>query len=273
MHLWVYAGLPSARARPRLPPLNVCLASANGQTLSQPLTGPAVSFRFFHLISAVTLSFFFSVIRLVKEAVIGRLVVQLLTAELIYTHAGISGRQFNMCVRVWQDSQDTNTILWIVGTQKTLTLSVVFVVLLTDRQVGGGHWRSGGAQIGTWRSNPVRQTMKVKWDGSGLKLSGHALARAAGVGTFLCPVHLTSGVIRACRQGESYSSSSRLVIVVVACWGLQRVLDVTWFVSAVITVKCCSFREWLTYNLAIMVWAGDSLLHVLLRKNWGALWI
>lgn len=78
-----------------------------------------------------------------------------------------------------------------------------------------------------WRSNPVRQTVKVKWDGSGLKLSGHALARAAGVGTFLCSVHLTLGGIRACRQGELYSSNSRLVLVVVARWGLQRVLDLT----------------------------------------------
>ena len=59
--------------------------------------------------------------------------------------------------------------------------------------------------------------MKVKWDGSGLKLSGRALVQAAGVGTFLCPVHLTSGVIRACRhresqqqQASSSSSSSSL---------------------------------------------------------------
>lgn len=69
--------------------------------------------------------------------------------------------------------------------------------------------------------------MKVKWDGSGLKLSGRALARAAGVGTFLCPVLLRLGVMRACRQGESYSSSSRLVLAVVARWGLQGVLDLT----------------------------------------------
>lgn len=57
--------------------------------------------------------------------------------------------------------------------------------------------------LGRGQSDPVRQTMKVKWDGSGLKLSGRALARAAGVGTFSCPAHLTLGVIRACRQGES----------------------------------------------------------------------
>ena len=57
--------------------------------------------------------------------------------------------------------------------------------------------------LGRSRSNPVRQTMKAKWDGSGLKLSGRALVQAAGVGTFLCPVRLTSGVIRACRQGQS----------------------------------------------------------------------
>lgn len=57
--------------------------------------------------------------------------------------------------------------------------------------------------LGRGRSNPVRQTMKAKWDGSGLKLSGRALVQAAGVGSFLCPVRLTSGVIRACRQGQS----------------------------------------------------------------------
>ena len=87
---------PQHRARPWLPPLNVPLASANGQTLSQPLTGPAVCFSFFHLISSVTLSVFLSV----KEAVIGRLVVQHLTPKLISTHAGISERRFSACVCV-----------------------------------------------------------------------------------------------------------------------------------------------------------------------------
>lgn len=57
--------------------------------------------------------------------------------------------------------------------------------------------------LGRGRSDPVRQTMKVKWDGSGLKLSGRALAQAAGVGTFSYPVRLTLGIIRAYRQGES----------------------------------------------------------------------
>lgn len=64
--------------------------------------------------------------------------------------------------------------------------------------------------LGRGRLNPVRQTIKVKWDGSGLKLSGRASARAAGVGTFSCPVHLTLGVIRACRRGSGSSSSSSL---------------------------------------------------------------
>lgn len=117
-----------------------------------------------------------------------------------------------------------------MGTQRTLALSVVFVVPVPDGQVEEED--SEGQRVlrlGRGRSNPVRQTMKVEWDGSGLRLSGRALVQAAGVGTFLCPVHLTSGVIRACRQGESHCSSSRLAVVVVvaARWGLQRVLDLT----------------------------------------------
>lgn len=63
--------------------------------------------------------------------------------------------------------------------------------------------------LGRGWSNPVRRTIKVKWDGSRLKLSDRASTRAAGVGTFSCPVYLTLGVIRACRQGSSSSSSSQ----------------------------------------------------------------
>lgn len=109
-----------------------------------------------------------------------------------------------------------------MGTQRTLTLCCFCGTTDKWEEDSEGQRVLG---LGHGRSNPVRQTMKVKWDGSGLKLSGRALVQAAGVGTFLCPMHLTSGVIRACREGEC--SSSRLAVVVAARWGLQRVLVLT----------------------------------------------
>lgn len=61
----------------------------------------------------------------------GRLAVQLMTAELIHTHMLASVGDSLMCVCVC-----VSCGLWEhIGHLH----SVVFVVLLTDRQVGGGH--------------------------------------------------------------------------------------------------------------------------------------
>lgn len=122
-HCFCETVCPQHKACPRLPPLNVPFASANGQTVTvSDWTSCFFFLSFFHLISSVTLSVFLPVTCRVKEAVIGRLVMQLLTQTLISAHAGIGGRQFCMCVCVGQSDQHTNTILWIVGTQRTLML-------------------------------------------------------------------------------------------------------------------------------------------------------
>lgn len=101
---------------------------------------------------------------------------QHLTPKSISTDVGMGGRR------------RTNTKLWIVGTQRT------------DREDSESQ---RVLRLGHGWSNPLRQTITVKWDGAGFKLSGRALVLTADVGTFLCPVHLTWGVIRACGLGES----------------------------------------------------------------------
>lgn len=45
--------------------------------------------------------------------------------------------------------------------------------------------------LGHGWSDLLRQTIRVKWDGSGLKLSGWALVLSAAVSSFLWPVYLT----------------------------------------------------------------------------------
>lgn len=104
-----------------------------------------------------------------------------------------------MCVCVCdREGLNTNTILWAVLRQKTLALSVEVISPVCGDSVG-----QGLVALERGRSDDAIQTMEWKWNGSGLKLSGCALAQAAGVGTFSCPVLLTLGVIRACSQGAS----------------------------------------------------------------------
>lgn len=72
--------------------------------------------------------------------------------------------------------------------------------------------------MGRGRSNPVRQTINVKWDGSRLKLSGRASARSAGVGTFrvLCISHW-----------ELSEHTGRVALLVTVRQRTQRVPNVT----------------------------------------------
>lgn len=122
-----------------------------------------------------------------KEAVIGCLVVQ----HLISTN-GVGGRRFCLCMCVCLTGQPGHKHYPVYcGNMDTQT----------DKREGSESQRV--LSLGPGWSNLVRQTINVKRDGSRLKLSGRALVRTAGVSTFLCPVHLTWGVIRACRRGES----------------------------------------------------------------------
>lgn len=135
----------------------------------------------FHLISSVTVSVCFSVVLLVKEAG-SRHTHSSAVCVSLTGHAGC------------EDAEDARALLFCGSADRSTTWE-------EDRE-GQGVLRSGRG-----RSNPVRQTMKVKWDGSGLKPPGCALARAAGVGTFwtLCVSH---GELSERAARDSYSSRS-----------------------------------------------------------------
>lgn len=72
--------------------------------------------------------------------------------------------------------------------------------------------------LGHGWSDLLRQTIRVKWDGS-----GRALVLSAGVSSFLWLVDLTRGVIRACSHSSTGLASAIVVVVLVlaaAQWGL-----------------------------------------------------
>lgn len=166
----VGACLPLAKARLWLPPLNVPTAAANGQSLSQPLSGPAVCLSFLCLISSFTLP----VLPSVKEAVIGHPGAQ----HLISTH-----RFVYVCVCLTEQPGHKHYCVCCGNTEDTLLL--LFWAWWTDQREDSESQRV--LSLGPGWSNPVRQTINVKRDGSGLKLSGCALVRTAGVGTFFVP--------------------------------------------------------------------------------------
>lgn len=133
----VGACLPLAKARLWLPPLNVPTAAANGQSLSQPLSGPAVCFSFLCLISSFTLS----VLPSVKEAVIGHPGAQ----HLISTHRFV---YVCVCVRVCvlDRRARTQTLLCVLWEHRGHFNAVILGLM--DRPEGG-QWKSEGAQFGT----------------------------------------------------------------------------------------------------------------------------
>lgn len=143
-----------------------------------------------------------------------------MTPKSISTDVGMGGRR---CTK-----------LWIVVTQRT------------DREDSESQ---RALRLGHGWSNPLRQTITVKWDGSGFKLSGHALVLTADVGTFLCPVHLTWGVIRACELGESSQQ-----------WASSDSSSSLGAAEGPVSDLICHFvlllQGTLVYNLAIMMWTG-----------------
>lgn len=155
----------------------------NGQNLPRLLSGSAVLLSSLHLI--FTFDYLSSSLRK-RKLVTGCAVSQHLTPKSV-------GPSFFLRVCFWWGSQDTNTVLCIVGTRRTLSVD--------GKTKRGDSESQRMLTLGPGWSNPVRETIKMKR--CGLKLSGHALVHTAGVGTFLCPVHLTWGVIRAYRRAES----------------------------------------------------------------------
>lgn len=122
-HCFCETVCPQHKACPRLPPLNVPFSSANGQTVT---------------VSDWTSCFFFS---LFLPSYLLRHTLCLPPCDLpcergsdrppsdaaLDTNVDIHTRWHRsktvfMCVCVGQSDQHTNTILWIVGTQRTLTL-------------------------------------------------------------------------------------------------------------------------------------------------------
>lgn len=65
----------------------------------------------------------------------------------------------------------------------------------------------------------LRPTIRAKGDGCGLKLSGWALVLTAGLSSFLWPVYLTRGVIRAC-SGLAAAIVVIVLVLAAAYWGL-----------------------------------------------------
>lgn len=195
--------IPAARATMCWPSALACpgcyltspVASANSQAPSQPKTGPGVRFSYFHLVWSR------SVRRPpVEEEAMGCHVLQHSAAKWMPMHAFAfrpARTQMPPSWGQWETSGYLGLRVWQTGR------------------------RSVKGSLGHGWSDLLRQTIRVKLDGSGLKLCGWALVLTAGVSSFLWPVYLTWGVIRACSRSNS-GLAAAVVVVVLALAAVHR---------------------------------------------------